>query len=172
MSSPYANVPRPSPRPSPSNRRPLTIAELSERALSNLWDPSKGLKQWLKKADGFRKAGRAYAEAGELEEAFMEYAKSATIILEKLPMHKEYYTLLSPTQRHNLGLVSNSCPLRFSFLPIMKCVLCQSTTHFSSIHCKIDLGVTLSDRPFRTANKFLLILVKSNQSSSTAMNNG
>ncbi|KIK48623.1 hypothetical protein CY34DRAFT_798143 [Suillus luteus UH-Slu-Lm8-n1] len=104
MSSPYANVPRPSPRPSPSSRRPLTIAELSERALSNLWDPSKGLKQWLKKADGFRKAGRAYAEAGELEEAFMEYAKSATIILEKLPMHKEYYTLLSPTQRHNLGL--------------------------------------------------------------------
>ncbi|KAG2356406.1 hypothetical protein BDR07DRAFT_1453429 [Suillus spraguei] len=84
--------------------RPSTIAELSERALSNLWDPSKGLKQWLKKADGFRKAGRAHAEAGELEEAFMEYAKSATIILEKLPMHKEYYTLLSPTQRHNLGL--------------------------------------------------------------------
>ncbi|KAG1840887.1 hypothetical protein C8R48DRAFT_781620 [Suillus tomentosus] len=104
MSSPYANVPRPSPRPSPSSRRPSTIAELSECALSNLWDPSKGLKQWLKKADGFRKAGRAYAEAGELEEAFMEYAKSATIILEKLPMHKEYYTLLSPTQRHNLGL--------------------------------------------------------------------
>ncbi|KAG1730243.1 uncharacterized protein EDB91DRAFT_1157489 [Suillus paluster] len=104
MRSPYANVLRPSPRPSPSSRRPSTIAELSERALSNLWDPSKGLKQWLKKADGFRKAGRAYAEAGELEEAFMEYAKSATIILEKLPMHKEYYTLLSPTQRHNLGL--------------------------------------------------------------------
>ncbi|KAG0695040.1 hypothetical protein DFH29DRAFT_985061 [Suillus ampliporus] len=104
MSSPYANVLRPSPRPSPSSRRPSTIAELSERALSNLWDPSKGLKQWLKKADGFRKAGRAYTEAGELEEAFMEYAKSATIILEKLPMHKEYYTLLSPTQRHNLGL--------------------------------------------------------------------
>ncbi|KAG2051839.1 hypothetical protein BDR06DRAFT_958641 [Suillus hirtellus] len=47
MNSPYANVPRPSPRPSPSSRRPLAIAELSERALSNLWDPSKGLKQWL-----------------------------------------------------------------------------------------------------------------------------
>jgi len=107
MSSPYANVSRPSPQLSPSGRRPLTVAELSERALHNLWDPSKGLKQWLKKADGFRKAGRAHAEAGELEEAFMEYAKSATIILEKLPMHKEYYTLLSPTQRHNLGLVSN-----------------------------------------------------------------
>jgi STAM-binding protein len=146
MSSSYANVPRPSPRPSPSSRRPLTIAELSERALSNLWDPSKGLKQWLKKADGFRKAGRAYAEAGELEEAFMEYAKSATIILEKLPMHKEYYTLLSPTQRHNLGLVSNSCLLRFSFLlPIMKCVLCQSMIRSSSIPHTIDLGATLTD---------------------------
>ncbi|KAG1896946.1 uncharacterized protein F5891DRAFT_1165455 [Suillus fuscotomentosus] len=30
MNSPYANVPRPSPRPSPSSRRPSTIAELSE----------------------------------------------------------------------------------------------------------------------------------------------
>lgn len=105
MSSLYANVPRPPPLPSSSSRRPSTIAELSERALHNLWDPSKSLRQWLKKAYGFRKAGRAHAADGELEEAFMEYAKSATIILEKLPMH-EQYAVLSLTERHNLGLVS------------------------------------------------------------------
>lgn len=45
-------------------------------------------------------------DAGDLEAAFVEFAKAATIILEKLPTHKEYYTLLSPTQRHNLGIVS------------------------------------------------------------------
>ncbi|KIJ64913.1 hypothetical protein HYDPIDRAFT_89553 [Hydnomerulius pinastri MD-312] len=100
MSSPN---PRPSPQSS-SSRRPHSIAELADRALYNLWDPSRGLKQWLKAADGFRKAGRAFSEVGEFEAAFVEFAKAATIILEKLPTHKEYYTLLTATQRHNLGL--------------------------------------------------------------------
>ncbi|KAG6380430.1 hypothetical protein JVT61DRAFT_8564 [Boletus reticuloceps] len=101
MTSSYA---RPSPQSSSSPRRPFCIAELANRATHNLWDPSKGLKQWLKTADGFRKAGRAYHEAGDLEAAFVEFAKAATIILEKLPSHKEYFTLLTATQRHNLGL--------------------------------------------------------------------
>ncbi|KAN0094413.1 hypothetical protein V8E55_002700 [Tylopilus felleus] len=100
-SSPYT---RPSPQSSSSPRRPLSIAELANRATHNLWDPSKGLKQWLKAADGFRKAGRTYHEAGDLEAAFVQFAKAATIILERLPSHKEYFTLLTATQRHNLGL--------------------------------------------------------------------
>ncbi|KAH0831319.1 hypothetical protein J3R83DRAFT_13967 [Lanmaoa asiatica] len=103
MTSSYARL---SPQSSSSPRRPFCIAELAERATHNLWDPSKGLKQWLKAADGFRKAGRAYLEAGDLEAAFVEFAKAATIILEKLPSHKEYFSLLTATQRHNLGLVS------------------------------------------------------------------
>ncbi|KAI6096144.1 hypothetical protein F5141DRAFT_1221083 [Pisolithus sp. B1] len=90
--------------PTTPARRPLSIAELADRALNNLWDPSRGLKQWLRAADGFRKAGRSYADAGDLEAAFIEFAKAATVILEKLPTHKEYYTLLTGTQRHNLGL--------------------------------------------------------------------
>lgn len=101
MTSSYARL-----SPAPSPRRPYCIAELADRATHNLWDPSKGLKQWLKAADSFRKAGRAYHEAGDLEAAFVEFAKAATIILEKLPSHKEYFTLLTSTQRHNLGLVS------------------------------------------------------------------
>ncbi|KAI6019158.1 hypothetical protein EDC04DRAFT_435434 [Pisolithus marmoratus] len=95
---------RRSSHPTPSARRPYSIAELADRALHNLWDPSRGLKQWLRIADGFRKAGRSYADAGDLEAAFVEFAKAATIILEKLPTHKEYYTLLTTNQRHNLGL--------------------------------------------------------------------
>ncbi|KAG9310123.1 hypothetical protein JVU11DRAFT_9736 [Chiua virens] len=101
MTSSYA---RSSPQSSSSPRRPFCIAELADRATQNLWDPSTRLKQWLKAADGFRKAGRTYHEAGDLEAAFVEFAKAATIILEKLPSHKEYYTLLTATQRHNLGL--------------------------------------------------------------------
>lgn len=115
MTSSYARL---SPQPSSSLRRPFCIAELADRATHNLWDPSKGLKQWLKAADGFRKAGRAYHEAGDLEAAFVEFAKAATVILERLPSHKEYFALLTATQRHNLGLVSPqyilSTPFSFS----------------------------------------------------------
>ncbi|KAF9237134.1 hypothetical protein BU15DRAFT_76242 [Melanogaster broomeanus] len=89
---------------SPYPRMPSSIPELAELALNTEWDPSKGLKQWLKAADGLRKTGRAYHEAGDLEVAFVEFAKAATIILERVPTHKEYYTILTPTQRHNLGL--------------------------------------------------------------------
>lgn len=131
MASPYA---RSSPQSSSSPRRPFCIAELANRATYNLWDPSKGLKQWLKAADTFRKAGRAYHEASDLEAAFVEFAKAATIILEKLPSHKEYFSLLTSTQRHNLGLVSpqyiSPCLLFFLFLFISRC---NGWTQFSCV---------------------------------------
>ena len=103
--------PRPSPRPSPRNGqspryRPATIAELADRARDDLWDPSKSVKFWLKTGENHRRAGKAYAEAGDLENAFVEYAKAATIVLEKLPSHRDYSSMLNADQRHNLGLVS------------------------------------------------------------------
>ena len=42
----------------------------------------------------------------DFEGAFVEYAKAATIVHEKLPTHREYQTLLNADQRHNLGMVS------------------------------------------------------------------
>jgi STAM-binding protein len=94
--------------PSSSSCRPCSIPELEDRALKGLWDPSKGMKHWLKAGDGFLVTGKAHHEAGKLEAAFTEFTKAATIILERLPTHKEYYILLTPTHRHNLGLVSIS----------------------------------------------------------------
>ncbi|KAH7883118.1 hypothetical protein F5I97DRAFT_179639 [Phlebopus sp. FC_14] len=96
--------PRPTSQPGTPTRRPHTISELADRALYNLWDPSRGLKSWLKTAAGFRQAGNAYAKSGDLEAAFIEFAKAATIILEKLPAHKEFDSTLTASQRHNLGL--------------------------------------------------------------------
>jgi STAM-binding protein len=65
------------------------------------------VKHWLKAGENHRRAGKAYVEANDLESAFVEYAKAATIVLEKLPSHREYYTTLNSEQRHNLGLVSS-----------------------------------------------------------------
>lgn len=87
--------------------RPRTIAELAAVTNENLWDPSKPLKHWLRTAEKARKVGNAFVESRDYESAFIEFARAATLVLEKLPKHSEYKTLLSPAQRSNLGLVSN-----------------------------------------------------------------
>lgn len=93
-------------RRSDPGHRPASIVELADRALKNPWDPSKDLRFWMKAAANHRLAGKSHAETGNLEGAFVEYAQAATLILEKLPSHPEYWSSLNAEQRHNLGLVS------------------------------------------------------------------
>ena len=91
------------------SRRPATISELAERA--NIpWDESKGFKYHLKLAEKYRRDGKEYAKSGDMENAFVELAKAATLVLERLPEHPDYNSKLNPNQRHNLGLV---CPFFF-----------------------------------------------------------
>ncbi|KAH8827112.1 hypothetical protein DL96DRAFT_1232990 [Flagelloscypha sp. PMI_526] len=84
--------------------RPSSIQELANEAVQNNWDPSKDLKFYLKQAEKFRKVGKEYADSGDIESAFIEYARAATLVLEKLPQHKDYHTMLSKQQRQNLSL--------------------------------------------------------------------
>ncbi|KAJ7749377.1 hypothetical protein B0H16DRAFT_1319223, partial [Mycena metata] len=113
--------------------RPATISELAAIAQS---DPDTTnnleLKHYLKRAETHRKAGQALvnrttkggaaggnagaggggntggaADVGlDLERAFIEYARAATLILEKIPSHRDYGTGLTTEQRNNLTLVS------------------------------------------------------------------
>ncbi|PSS34205.1 hypothetical protein PHLCEN_2v1755, partial [Hermanssonia centrifuga] len=83
---------------------PATIAELASIAQQDIWDASRPLKHWLRTAEKARKVGQAEAEAQNYEAAFVEFAKAATIVLERLPKHSEYQLLLNADQRHNLGL--------------------------------------------------------------------
>ena len=143
--------PRPSPRPSPHNGanlntpryRPATIAELADRARDDQWDPSKGVKHWLKTGESIRRAGKAYVQANDLESAFVEYAKAATLVLEKLPSHREYYTMLNPNQRHNLGLVSLLLICDRHISPT--CVDDYEALHLSSINLLFSTSQCYSD---------------------------
>jgi len=96
---------RPSQRPNGPSRRPASISELAQRARDDLWDERRELKFYLRSAERHRKAGKEYVRGGDLEAAFVEFAKAATLVLEKLPTHKDYLTVLTVEQRHNLGLV-------------------------------------------------------------------
>jgi len=107
--SAQSNVAHPAPPPpqhqaSPS--RPYSIRELAERAKQILGDNPRPFKAWLRIAETARRDAKSFQEQGDLESAFMEYAKAATIVLEKIPAHLDYRVLLSTTQRHNMGLVS------------------------------------------------------------------
>jgi hypothetical protein len=99
---PYVN------RERQGGNRPATIAELAEKSRENLWDPNKDFRHWLRTAEAARRAGKQYAENGDYERGFIQLARAATIILEKMPTHREYHTLLNNEQRNNLTLVSTS----------------------------------------------------------------
>ena len=87
--------------------RPHTINELAKMALDNIYDEKKDLEHYLRMAEKYRKDGMQFVADGDLENAFMAYARAATLVLERLPYHREYQTLLTPTQRHNMSLVRN-----------------------------------------------------------------
>jgi len=86
-------------------KRPSSIAELAQRATDDKYDDSKDFKFYLRLAEKYRREGKECAKRGDLEGAFVELARAATLVLEKLPLHKDYYVVLNANQRHNLGLV-------------------------------------------------------------------
>lgn len=96
------------------NARPKSIAELAVIAQHNLWDPNKPLKHWLRTAEKARKVGQSYVDARNYEAAFIEFARAATVVLEKLPTHQEYHVLLNADQRANLGMVSGNSSITCS----------------------------------------------------------
>jgi hypothetical protein len=104
-----SNVVHPAPPP-PQHQappsQPHSIGELAERAKQILGEGPRPFKTWLRIAESARRNAKSFHEQGDLESAFVEYAKAATIVLEKIPAHPDYRVLLSQTQRHNMGLVS------------------------------------------------------------------
>jgi STAM-binding protein len=86
--------------------RPRSIAELADIAKESLGDDARPFKTWLRIAENARRDAKSFHEQGNVESAFIEYARAATIVLEKIPAHPDYRVVLSTTQRHNMGLVS------------------------------------------------------------------
>jgi hypothetical protein len=91
---------------SQESERPHSIAELAETAKLSLGGDPRPFKSWLRIAENARRDAKSFQEQGLLESAFVEFAKAATIVLEKIPTHPEYRVLLTPIQRNNMGLVS------------------------------------------------------------------
>ena len=94
---------------------PASIQELADRAeKSGIWETSNDFKVWLKAAERARHAAQDSDQHKEYENAFVEYARAATLILDKVPSHREYYTRLDGAQRNTL--VSVCCAKIHSFV--------------------------------------------------------
>ncbi|KAG6867422.1 hypothetical protein C0993_002912, partial [Termitomyces sp. T159_Od127] len=87
-----------------NDARPPTITHLASIALDNLWDDSKELKYWLRMAEKLRKDAQSCYDNGDLQTAFIKFARAATLVMERLPDHRDFKSLLNEDQRHNLHL--------------------------------------------------------------------
>ena len=87
------------------HRRPASIAELAEMAMLDLWDDTRDFWHYLRMAEKYWKEGKDSARKGDLEGAFVALARAATLVLEKLPMHRDYNGMLNANKRRALSLV-------------------------------------------------------------------
>ncbi|KAG6875494.1 hypothetical protein C0992_003586 [Termitomyces sp. T32_za158] len=85
-----------------SDSRPPTITHLAKIALDNLWDDSKDLKYWLRMAEKLRKDAQSCYGDGDLQTAFIKFARAATLVMEHLPLHRDFKSLLTEEQRHEI----------------------------------------------------------------------
>ncbi|KAJ7924175.1 hypothetical protein B0H13DRAFT_1446988, partial [Mycena leptocephala] len=101
--------------------RPATIAELAAAASTSSNSSNADLKNLLRTAETHRRTSSVYmarttggnggtdttVDVGlDLERAFIEYARAATLIVETVPAHRDYSTSLNAVQRANLTAVS------------------------------------------------------------------
>lgn len=96
-------------------KRPASIQELAQRAEIK-WDSSRDFKYWLKVAEKARHAGQDYDLYGDLENAFVEYARAATLILDKIPTHRDFASRLTQEQRDTLITVSSLKSISYKIL--------------------------------------------------------
>ncbi|KAK7052947.1 hypothetical protein VNI00_004267 [Paramarasmius palmivorus] len=95
---------QPQPQFTQLTRRPSSIAELAQKARNHHLKENQPIKYYLKHAESNRREGMKLVDQGDLEGAFISFARTASLVLETLPTHAEYKTVLDEKQRTNLNL--------------------------------------------------------------------
>ena len=86
------------------SKRPLTIEELDARARDDLWDGKEALGHYLTIAGRFRNDGNNLQARGDHESAYVQFAKAAALVVDKIPLHRGYMNL-SAEKKRNLATV-------------------------------------------------------------------
>ncbi|CAE6535940.1 unnamed protein product [Rhizoctonia solani] len=119
------------------SRRPFSIAELAARSRPTGYDPSKSLKDLLRIATADRKAGDNARANGDIEAAFIHYAKASTLMLEELPGHPKFIEL-TPAQKEAVQVQGQ---IISDHLGQVKSVVTDRFTESRARHNDLDLGL-------------------------------
>lgn len=76
------------------------MEELDARARDDLWDGKEALGHYLATASRFRNNGNDLQARGDHESAYVQFAKAAALVLEKMPLHREYMSLPAEKRRN------------------------------------------------------------------------
>ncbi|KAF8513232.1 hypothetical protein JB92DRAFT_236559 [Gautieria morchelliformis] len=103
--SSYTRQPVPQPkRPSPLSDRPHSIEELARIAGQDKYDRFGDIKQDLRYAEVYRSEGNKDLQAGDLEWAFIHFARTATLVLHRIPTNSHYNEM---KHAHRANLTDN-----------------------------------------------------------------
>ncbi|KAI0061305.1 hypothetical protein BV25DRAFT_1826779 [Artomyces pyxidatus] len=83
---------------------PIGIRELADRARAEIGPHNQPIKHWIRLAEAARRAGHQALDSGNLAQAFIEFAKASIAVVEVLPQHRDYDTLLTAKQQESLDI--------------------------------------------------------------------
>ena len=106
-------------RPSPLADRPHSIEELAKISGQAKYDRFGDIKQDLRYAEVYLAEGKKDLEAGDLEWAFIHFARTATLVLQRMPTNA-HYNEMKQAHRDTLADVS-SAPLHVTLLLMTEC---------------------------------------------------
>ncbi|KAF8336547.1 uncharacterized protein EI90DRAFT_2911604, partial [Cantharellus anzutake] len=86
-------------------QRPRSLDELRELSRPNTYDPERSFKDQLRAIDALRNQSIHHKEKDDLENAYIYMAQATAIMLDKLPYHSQYDTVLSSKQKSDLASV-------------------------------------------------------------------
>lgn len=94
-------------RPSPLSDRPHSIEELARIAGQGKYDRFGDIKQDLRYAEVYLVEGKKDLAAGDLEWAFIHFARTATLVLQRMPTNS-HYNEMKAAHRETLADVSST----------------------------------------------------------------
>lgn len=93
--------------------KPANIADLAALAREVKWDPKTPFREILQKAQMHDDLGKAAAAEGDIELAFVQYAKAATLIFDEVPTRPDYLIGTNEQQKKALRDVCRCYPSLF-----------------------------------------------------------
>lgn len=87
------------------SKPPLTLEQLTKMADDDILPEGEPIGHYLATAEAYHSNGNVLRAHGDLEGAYVYFTKAVNLISDKIPLHWDYYNLLTQVGRQNLASV-------------------------------------------------------------------